>query len=93
MLAILLVGHGWDKHGAHIYGYPIPKAGIGRHGSAVEKLKGVVDTINRGMLLDPSYHVLGNGVDKEMSHIMFSQNCVGIWKKDNAKWNAAGVQA
>ena len=38
-------------------------------------LKGVADTLNRGMLLDPGYHVLGNKVDQLMSHIMFSQNC------------------
>ena len=43
----------WDIPGAALYGYPIVNAGLGKHGNAVEKLKGVVDVINRGFLLDP----------------------------------------
>jgi hypothetical protein len=82
----------WDKPGANLYGYEVKDGGIGRTGSAVEKLKGVVDTINRGVLLDPGYHVLYRAVDHLVSHVAFSQNCVILWRKDQAKWNAAGVQ-
>ena len=38
-----------DRPGVLLYGYPIPNAGIGKRGSAVEKLKGIADVLNRGM--------------------------------------------
>ena len=81
----------WDSPNASIYGYPIPNAGIGLRGSAIEKLKGIVDTLNRAMLLDPEYHVLEGGVDKLISHILFSQNAVIMWKKESRVWEAAEV--
>lgn len=81
----------WDSPSASVYGYPIVNAGIGKRGSAVEKLKGIVDTLNRAMLLDPEYHVLKGGVDKFISHILFSQNVVVMWKKDSQVWAEAEI--
>ena len=54
----------------------------------MEKLKGVADTLNRGIFLDPDYHVLRNGVDHMISHILFSQNVVVMWKKHISVWEA-----
>ena len=71
----------WDHHKASLYGYDIINAGIGKRGSAVEKLKGIVDVLNRKFLLDPEYSVLKAKVDLQMSHIAFSQNAVMMWKK------------
>eukprot|EP00227_Mantoniella_beaufortii_P006538 CAMPEP_0197614178 /NCGR_PEP_ID=MMETSP1326-20131121/59392_1 /TAXON_ID=1155430 /ORGANISM="Genus nov. species nov., Strain RCC2288" /LENGTH=414 /DNA_ID=CAMNT_0043183047 /DNA_START=164 /DNA_END=1408 /DNA_ORIENTATION=- len=79
----------WDKPGVSLYGYPIPNAGIGKQGSAVEKLKGIADVLNRGVLLDPSYSILHGNVDHLMSHITFSQNCIMIHKKDQEQWKHA----
>ena len=76
----------WDLPGASIYGYPIPNAGIGKHGNFVEKLKGVADVINRGMLLDNEYSVMHKAVDHLVSHITFSLNCVIMHKKDKELW-------
>ena len=52
---------------------------------------GIVDTLNRAMLLDPEYHVLEGGVDMLISHILFSQNAVIMWKKESQVWEAAEV--
>ena len=82
----------WDAPGAGLFGYTFQEAGIGRRGNAVEKLKGVADTLNRGMLLDPEYHVLHNKTDHLISHIMFSQNAVVLWKKDRSLWANAKIQ-
>ena len=82
----------WDAPGAGLYGYTLQEAGIGKRGNAVEKLKGVADTLNRGMLLDPEYHVLHNKTDHLISHIMFSQNVVMLWKKKASQWVEAQIQ-
>ena len=82
----------WDAPGAGLYGYTLQDAGIGKRGNVVEKLKGVADTLNRGMLLDPDYHVLHDKTDHLVSHIMFSQNAVALWKKDTALWVEAQIQ-
>jgi hypothetical protein len=79
----------WDNPGASLYGYPVAEAGIGKHGNIVEKLKGVADTMNRGMLLDPSFSILHGNVDHLMSHITFSQNCIIIHKKYPEAWKQA----
>ncbi len=83
----------WDKPGAGLYGYTLEDAGAGKHGNFVEKMKCVADTLNRGTFLDPDFHVLGNKVDMLVSHILFSQNIVILWKKDAAEWAAADIQA
>lgn len=83
----------WDRRPhANIYGYDVHDGGAGGRGNAVEKLKGVVDTLNRGMLLDPSYHVLADAVDHLVSHVAFSQNCVMLWRRSEADWSAKEVQ-
>jgi len=79
----------WDRPGASLYGYPISNAGIGKQGNVVEKLKGVADTLNRGMLLDPTFSILHGNVDHLMSHITFSQNCVFMNKKHQEDWKQA----
>lgn len=77
----------WDlPGGASLYGYSIPNAGIGKHGSFVEKMKNIADVVNRRMLLDGEFSVLHNAVDHLVSHITFSQNCVVIHKKNNGIW-------
>ena len=81
----------WDSPRSSLYGYEMKEAGAGKHGNVVEKLKGVADTINRGMLLDPEFHILGNKVDMLVSHLMFSQNVVVMWKKDK-HWESANIQ-
>jgi len=82
----------WDAPGSSLYGYEMKDAGAGKHGNVVEKLKGVADTINRGMLLDPDFHILGNKVDTLVSHIMFSLNIIVMWKKDLKQWESANIQ-
>ena len=82
----------WDAPGSSLYGYEMKDAGAGKHGNVVEKLKGVADTINRGMLLDPDFHILGNKVDTLVSHIMFSLNTIVMWKKDSKQWESANIQ-
>jgi len=79
----------WDAPSASIFGYPIANAGVGKQGNLVEKLKGVADTLNRGVLLDPSFSILRGNVDHLMSHITFSQNCVIIHKKIPDVWKEA----
>ena len=49
----------WDAPRARIYGYDILDAGIGKRGSAVEKLKWMVDVLSRKVRrcrLDPYRH-------------------------------------
>ena len=82
----------WDAPGAGLYGYTLQDAGIGKRGNAVEKLKGVADTLNRGVLLDPEYHVLHNKMDHLISHITFAQGCVMMWKKIAPLWEKANIQ-
>ena len=82
----------WDAPGAGLYGYTLQEAGIGKRGNAVEKLKGVADTLNRGMLLDPEYNILHDKTDHLISHIMFSQNVVMMWKKNASLWAEAQIQ-
>ena len=79
----------WDKPGVEIYDTKIPNGGFGKHGNALEKLKGIVDVLNRGYFLDPDFSVLNNRVDHEISHITFSQNCVIIHKKMKSVWKQA----
>ena len=55
-------------------------------------MKGVADTLNRGMLLDPEFHVLGNKTDLFISHIMFTQNVIILWKIKEDEWKAAAVR-
>jgi len=76
----------WDNPGAKLYGYPVPNAGIGKHGSFIEKMKNIADVVNRGMLLDSEFSVLHDAVDHLISHITFSQNCVIIHKKNKEVW-------
>ena len=78
----------WDKPGAEIYGYEIRDAGLGRRGNAVEKMKNIIDVMNREFLADPSFSVLHNNVDHQMSHITFSSGCVVITKKVKNAWEA-----
>lgn len=79
----------WDSPGANLYGYSVTNAGIGKHGSFVEKMKSIADVVNRGMLLDSKFSVLHNAVDHLISHITFSQNCVILHKKNTTLWENA----
>ena len=81
----------WDAPGGgNIYGregYSI-HAGIGSNGSAVEKLKQIVDVINRKFLDDVSYSVLLPGrADQRVASISFARNCAILTKKRRAEWD------
>ena len=82
----------WDATTASLYGYPIVNSGIGKRGSAIEKLKGLVDVINRKFLLDPSFSILHGNVDHLISHLTFSQNCVVLHKQTKQNWEEVDMK-
>lgn len=84
----------WDApNPTPLYGtYPI-HAGAGTHGSAIEKLKQLVDVINRRFQLDSDLSVLGRSglppgryADHELATITFARNAVILTKKKSALW-------
>jgi hypothetical protein len=78
----------WDKKGgATIYEHYRIRAGIGTRGSAVEKLKQMVDVLNRYYLADPHYAVLPGAVDHQVASVTFSRNCAILHKKVRARWD------
>jgi len=76
----------WDNpQPLSLFGYRF-HAGVGTRGSAVEKLKQVVDVINRKFVEDAKYSVLRNRIDHQVASITFSRNCVGLVKKISEDW-------
>jgi hypothetical protein len=72
----------WDaQKSIDLFGYRF-HAGAGSRGSAVEKLKQVVDVINRKFSEDGNYSVLRGRADHRVASITFSRNCVALVKKD-----------
>ena len=74
-----------------LFGYTF-HAGVGSHGSAVEKFKQIADVLNRKFLGDPSYSVLANQVDHQVASVTFSRNSVGVVKKD-ARWHFMDIDS
>lgn len=85
----------WDhSNPVPLYGTYNIHAGPGTRGSAVEKLKQLVDVINRRFTLDPEYSVLGQGgaangrfADHDLATITFARNAVVLTKKVPAMWS------
>ena len=76
-----------------LYGQYEIIAGAGTTGSAVEKLKQVIDVINRKFVLDVNYTALGprapgeRPADHDVASITFSRNCVALLKKVPEEWS------
>ena len=84
----------WSSARAELYQYKIPNAGVGKHGSVVERFKSIIDVINRKFIGKPDFSVIGNmKTDHLISSISFSRNCIIIekmnpadgWTKKNLK--------
>ena len=72
----------FDATFAEIYGYKIKKAGIGRPppGNFVEKMKQLVDVVNRHWFYRPEFSVLGGLIDHEIRSISFGGGLIWIQK-------------
>ena len=75
----------WNKPGASVYGYPIPNAGLGAspQSSFVEKMKQLVDVLNRFHMAHPQLHVFPG--DEAMFSITFGQGVIIIRKSTEAQ--------
>ena len=73
----------FDAPFAEIYGYKIQNAGIGRPppGNFVEKMKQLVDVINRHWFYRPEYSVMGRFIDHEIRSISFGGGLIWIHKQ------------
>ena len=66
-----------------LFGYKF-HAGVGTNGSAVEKMKQVVDVMNRKFLEDANYTAVRG--DQLVASITFSRNCIALVKKKRSSW-------
>ena len=75
----------WNNPGASVYDYPIPNAGIGASPqySFVEKMKQLVDVLNRFHMAHPQLHVFPG--DEAMFSITFGQGVIIIRKSTEAQ--------
>jgi hypothetical protein len=71
-----------DHPNAVIYGYKIEGAGLGKPppGNFVEKMKQLVDVINRDWFYDPKFTILGPSVDHSIRSITFAGGMICVQK-------------
>jgi hypothetical protein len=71
-----------DHPEAEIYGYKITGAGVGKTppGNFVEKMKQLVDVINRDWFYHPEFTILGASVDHSIRSITFAGNVIWVQK-------------
>ena len=72
----------FDASFAEIYGYKIKNAGIGKSapGNFVEKMKQLIDVVNRHWFYRPEYSVLGPKVDHNIRSISFGGGLIWVQK-------------
>lgn len=72
----------FDANFAEIYGYKIKNAGIGKPapGNFVEKMKQLIDVVNRHWFYRPEYSVLGPKIDHNIRSISFGGGLIWVQK-------------
>ena len=71
-----------DHPNANIYGYKIEGAGLGKTppGNFVEKMKQLVDVMNRDWFYAPNFSILGPSVDHSIRSITFAGGMICVQK-------------